>query len=167
MLTDTQQQTLKTAILAQPELAQLVEDKVYSAIADWLNAQDPANWTVWKTAVHQDEIMQNGFDWVQVDNLTVGKARIWEWMFDNERNAINPSKLNVRAGIDEAWKGTAAMLAVRAQVYTHCKRLASRLEKLFSTGTGSDAVPATLGTGLDTYIEGEISVVEVQTAMLG
>lgn len=167
MLTTTQQQTLKTYILAQPELAQLVEDKVYSAIADWLNEANPVNWTVWKTAVYQDEIMQNGFDWVQVDNLTVGKARIWEWMFDNQQNAINPSKLNVRAGIDEAWKGTTAMLAVRAQVYTHCKRLTTRLEKLFSTGTGSDAVPATLGIGLDSYIEGEISVVEVQTAMMG
>lgn len=165
MLTTEQRATLKTFVLAQGELSQLVTDKVYSAIADWLNTKDVSNYTVWKTAVYQDEIMQNGFDWAQVDNLTVGKARIWEWMFDNQGNSINPSKLNVRAGIDETWKGTTAMLAVRAQVYTHCKRLATRVEKLFASGVGSDASPATLGIGTDGYIQGEISTAEVQFAM--
>ena len=65
--------------------------------------------------------MQNGFDWVEVDNLTVGKARIWEWLFDNATTTINPSKANVRAGIAECWKGTAAKLAVQAAVLAHCK----------------------------------------------
>lgn len=165
MLTTSQRSALKDFILAQSELAQLVEDKVYSAIADWLNTQDPANYVIWKTKVYQDEIMQNGFDWVQVDNLTVGKGRIWEWMFNNANNAIDPSKTNVRAGIDEAWKGTTAMLAVRAQVYTHCKRFATRVEKLFATGTGTAVSPAILGTGADGYIQGEIGTAEVQFSM--
>jgi hypothetical protein len=38
------------------------------------------------------------------------------------------------------------------------KRLASRVEQLFATGTGSDAVPATLG------FEGPISVNDVEAA---
>jgi hypothetical protein len=44
---------------------------------------------------------------------------------------------------------------VRAAVYPHLKRLASQVEKLFATGTGSDAVPATM------VYEGGISLGEV------
>lgn len=167
MLTQSQLTTLKAHIEATPAYAQWVADSVWSAIADDLNLSTSPDFIVWKTSVTLDEIMQNGFDWTQVDNTTVGKARIWEWMFANESKAINPSKLNIRAGIDEAWKGTAAMLAVRASVYAHCKRAATKLEKLFATGTGSDASPATLANGASGYVEGEISSWEVQTAMTG
>ena len=142
MLTTEQKATLKAYIQSVPELNTLYVDGNLTGLADGLNATASPNYTVWKTTVTQDEIMQNGFDWVQVDNLTVGKARIWEWLFDNQNASINPSKANVRAGIDEAWKGTAAMLAVRAAIYVHCKRFASVFEKLFATGVGSDANPA-------------------------
>jgi hypothetical protein len=82
-------------------------------------------------------------DWARVDNLSVGKARIWDWL--GRLGTFDASKPNVRAGIDAAWGGTAADLAVRASVYTHCKRSATRAEKLLASGTGSDAVPATMG----------------------
>ena len=99
---------------------------------------------VWKTSVQLEEITQNGFDWVRVDNLSVGKARIWDWMFGGEDRSINPSKPNVRAGIEEVWKGTAADLAVRAQVYVHCKRAATVGEAKLATGTGTDVAPGFL-----------------------
>lgn len=161
MLTQSQLTTLKAAILAEPAYSAWVTDSVWSAIADDLNQIASPNFIVWKTVVHIDEIMQNGFDWTQVDNTTVGKARIWEWMFANEARTINPSKLNIRAGIDEAWRGTAAMLAVRAAVYLHCKRVATKFEKLFAAGTGSDASPAVMA------VEGEITTSEIQLAMTG
>lgn len=141
-MTPQQLQTLKAAILAS------LNPLVIAARAEPVNDTElarlynlPSTFVCWRTQVTQDEIMQNGFDWTQVDNQTVGKARIWEWLFKNGSISINPSKLNVRAGIDEAWKGTAAMLAVRAAVYVHCKRLATEAEKVFATGTGTDAVP--------------------------
>jgi hypothetical protein len=71
---------------------------------------------------------------------------------------LNASKANIRAGIDAAWVGTAADLVVRATIYTHCKRLASRIEKLLATGTGSDAAPATMS------FEGAISWQDVEQA---
>jgi hypothetical protein len=40
--------------------------------------------------------------------------------------------------------GTQADLDVRAAVYVHCKSSATIAQKLFSTGTGSVASPATL-----------------------
>lgn len=137
---------LKNDILAKASpggpLEQLYADRADTSIAEWYAVEASPAFVIWKNFVTQDEIMQNGFDWVRVDNLSIGKARIWEWLFDNNRSAINPSKGNVRAGIAECWKGTAADLAVQAAVLAHCKRSASRGEQAFSTGTGSTADPA-------------------------
>ena len=100
---------------------------------------------VWKRSLGLNTIYENGFDWVQVDNLTVGKARIWDWLFGNGVRNINPSKLNVRAGIEECWKGTSAMLAVRAAVLAHCKTTAiSRAVMAAADGVGTEESPATI-----------------------
>lgn len=152
-LTVGQKAQLKTFIQSVPEANLLLTDGNLSGLADWLNTTASPTFVVWKTKVTRAEIMQNGFDWVRVDNLSVGKARIWEWMFQD--GPINAAKDNVRLGIDEAWKGTAADLAVRAAVYVHCKRSASRFERVFATGTGSDAVPATMA------VEGPIDYTEL------
>ena len=137
MLTTEQRATLKAAILANQTANTLFVDGDLQGLADYLNQPASPAFTVWRSAVSQDEIMQNGFDWTRVDNLSVGKARIWEWLFNNEARSFNPSKPNVRAGIDQCWVGTAADLAVRAAVYVHCKRQATRFERIFATGTGS------------------------------
>ena len=156
----TQKLTLKNFIEADSVLNLIphTQDGAY-AISEALQAIASPDFIVWRTNVSKDEIMQNGFDWTQVDNTTVGKARIWEWMFDNGANAIDPSKDNIRTGINEAWKGSQSMLDVRAAIYVHCKRKANILEKLFATGTGSDASPATM------VIEGSISYLDVYYAM--
>jgi hypothetical protein len=113
-------------------------------------------WTVWKTSVNPEEIMRNGMDWTRVDNLSVGKSRIWDWM--TRLGTFDASKLNIRSGIDATWVGTAADLAVRAMVYTHCKRSATRGEKLFASGTGTTEAPATMG------FEGDLTWQDVQSA---
>ena len=130
-------------------------------IANWYNQPATPAWTVWRSSVTWDEIMLNGMAWDRVDNLSVGKARIWEWLFKNAATAMNPSKANIRAGIDATWVGTAADLAVRAAVYEHCKRTANRVEKLLSAGTGTSASPATMGH------EGTINYRDVEAAMVG
>lgn len=144
-LAPSQYAALKAFILADPVLSQVpMNEDGDDTIAKALNLVAAPAFVVWRTSVTQDEIMQNGFDWLRVDNLSVGKARIWEWMFNNETRSINPGKPNVRAGIAEAWKGTAADLAVQASVLGHCKRNASVVEKVFAVGTGSTADPATM-----------------------
>ena len=156
-MTPAQLATLKAAILAVPELAAkpMNSDGDYD-IAASINQPDPSNYIVWKTAVPIDDIMRNGMDWARVDNLSVGKARIWDWL--GRLGTIDASKTNVRAGINATWVGTAPDLAVRAAVYVHCKRAASTFEKWFSTGTGSDASPATM------EIEGPVSYTDVGLA---
>jgi hypothetical protein len=143
MLTPAQLQTLKAAIESDPVLNALPNntDSAFE-IAAQFNADASPAFVVWNTRVSVDEIMRNGMDWARVDNLTVGKARIWDWL--SRLGTFDASKANVRAGIDAAWVGTAADLAVRASVYTHCKRNATRAEKALATGAGSDASPATM-----------------------
>jgi hypothetical protein len=143
-LTTAQKATLKTDIQANTDANTFYVDGNLEALAALYNTLSSPAFIVWKTSVSRDEITQNGFDWVRVDNLSVGKARIWEWLFANLSETIDPSKSNVRAGIDETWKGTQADLDVRAAVYVHCKRTATRGEKVFATGTGSDASPGLL-----------------------
>lgn len=151
MLTAPQLATLKAAIDGDPVLAaKPLNSDGYFDIAQILNGQlATPDFFVWRSSVTQDTIMQNGFDWVRVDNLSVGKARIWEWLFDNAAAAINPSKANVRSGIAETWKGTAADNAVRFVVFGHCQAKATRAQKLFAVGAGTTtdqdgAGPATM-----------------------
>ena len=156
-LTPSQLATLKAAILADPVLNAYPQnsDGAYN-MAIFLDQPATPDFIVWKTSVDPDEVMKNGMDWTRVDNLSVGKARIWDWM--SRLGTFNPSKTNIRAGIDAAWVGTAADLAVRAMVYTHCKRLATKAEKLFASGTGSDAAPAVM------TIEGRLQYSDIEQA---
>lgn len=140
-LSTTQMQALRTLCLADQTCAPMAAAANDEGLASWFNATE-ASWIVWRTSVPVDDIMRNGMDWARVDNLSVGKARIWDWM--GRLGVLDCSKANVRAGIDATWVGTAADLAVRATIYGHCKRLATRAERALSTGTGSNADPATM-----------------------
>lgn len=156
-MTPQQLAILKAAILADQVLSAypMNSDGAY-AIAEALNQPASPDFIVWKTDVSIDEIMRNGMDWARVDNLSVGKARIWDWL--GRLGTINAAKTNVRAGIDAAWVGTAADLAVRAAIYVHCKRRATRIEKLLATGPGSDVAPATM------TFEGSLAYQDVEQA---
>lgn len=155
-LTGDQYVTLKADILADPALAPDVQAGNYGALETAYNATTAT--VVWRTSVTDREIQSSAtFDWARVDNLSVGKARIWDMMF--KFGSINPSQANVRAGIDATWVGTAADLAVRASVYAQCKRFARRIEKLFAVGAGTAASPSVMG------YEGTISFVDIRNAL--
>jgi hypothetical protein len=142
-LTPEQKATLKTFILAHPDIGNYPNsiDGAADFAAQKLNIlADPA-FIVWRTSVTRGEILQNGFDWTRLDNLSVGKARVWNDIFVDGQ--LNPAKANVRAGIESVWVGTQADLDVRAAVYVHCKESATVGEKLFATGTGTTVSPAT------------------------
>lgn len=158
MLTPAQQNTLRLAVQAEPAFQGLPPngDSAFIVAANFNQLASPA-FIVWKTNVSVDEIMRNGIDWARVDNLSVGKARIWDWM--GRLGTFDASRPNIRAGIDATWVGTAADLAVRAQVYTHCKRQATKAERLLATGLGTDPSPGTM------TFEGELSFQDVVTTM--
>lgn len=115
-----------------------------TTLAVLYNADASPAFTVWRSKVLLNDIYSNGFDWPQVDNVSEPRWRIWRELFDNPERSCNPAKSAVRAGIAEVWTGTAAKLAVQAQVLGHCKRACTRAEKLYATGTGSVGTPGFL-----------------------
>lgn len=160
-LTPQQQAALKAFILADGALNAFPNNSDGNfEVAAMLNATAPGPAVVWRTSVTRREILQNGFDWTRLDNLSVGKARVWADIFVD--GIINPSKINVRAGIDSVWVGTAPDLAVRAAVYVHCKKNATVVQKLFSTGNWQDATPSTMDANIsETFM---VTPQEIETA---
>lgn len=153
-MTPAQLATLKADILNDPALAAqpMTSDGAF-AIADAYNAPASPAFQVWRTRVSAEEIMSNGFVWTAVDGLTNGKARIWEWM--TRYNFINPSKPNVRQGIQDCFGAASQMVT---GILPHCRRAATRVERLFATGTGSEAQPGTMS------FEGPVSYQDVEAA---
>lgn len=148
MLTTEQLATFKAAMIAEtdPELVGYRTNGQTPLIYQWYNSTATPEYVVWRNAVTKDDLYSNGFDWVQIDNVTEPKWRVWNEMFWD--GSMDPSKPNIRAGIDEVWKGTAAKLAVGAYVLNKCKRAATRIEQLFSTGSGTTASPSTVALDL-------------------
>lgn len=159
-LTPEQSAIVKTYVEAIPELmANPHNSDGASAVADYLKVAEVPDFIVWKTKVSIKEIMSNGFDYTRVDNMTVGKSRIWEYLMHID--IIDPSKETIRKGIDEAWLGQTGpeIVAHRAAIQTHLKRNTIRLEKLLATGAGTTVAPATMGH------EGPLTYQAVQLVM--
>lgn len=140
-LTPQQQQTLKALAQADSTAAGYIATGDDAALAAWFNTT--TGYIVWRTSVKRDDLQAEGFDWAQVDNLTTGQARIWDWIFDST-NSLNPSQVGVRNGITECWKGTAAKVAVGAYVLSQSKRAANRAEAALASGAGTTGSPGTL-----------------------
>lgn len=155
MLTNAQLQTLKTYIANDVTLNAypMTSDGAY-AIAQAMNLLAAPVFIVWRTNVSSEEY-RKAFVWTEVDSMTTGKARIIEWMTGSFKETLNPSDINVRQGIADAF---AANTTTRANLLALSKRSATRAEKLFAAGTGSDADPATMGW------EGSLSFAEVMQA---
>lgn len=145
-LTGPQLATLKAAILANPTWAALpnTSDGNFD-LAVLLNQPAVPAFFIWRSKVTVDEIMTNGFDWTRVDNLTVGKARIWDWM--TQLGTINPSQANVRAGVEACFSVQAGDQPNRQAIYDHAQRLATAVEKIFAMGTGATSNDHGVGPG--------------------
>lgn len=161
-MTPEQLATLKAYIFSQPDLAsEPMNDDGHFNIAQKMNTQlAQPDFFVWRTLVSIAEIMGNGFDWTRVDNMTEGEARIWELMTDV--GTIDPSKANIRAGVNEAFKGTAQDDTLRGIIFQHCQRPATRGQRIFATGAGTSATNTGTGPGL-AVIE-EVTASDVQQA---
>jgi hypothetical protein len=154
MLNASQLQALKTHMLTIPELQAAIAAGDDMALAAYYNAEKTPAFVVWRTRIMPAEYVQ-AITWTEVDTLTVGKARIWEWLTSNQSQAINAALLNVRQGISDAFASAAT---TRTALTALAKRNATVLETLFATGTGTTATPATL------VIEGAINYAEISHA---
>ena len=157
-LTTEQLHVFRAALLAEtdPDLVFRRDNGQAGRVAEWYNQVGANAPIVWKTSLQLEEITSNGFDWVRVDNLSVGKARIWEWM--RLSLVLNCGIANIRQGLNDAFSATTSTkLAVLAVI----KRDATRAEEMFSTGTGSDGSPGTM-----TFV-GNVTDMDVELALKG
>jgi hypothetical protein len=155
MLTPSQLTTLKADILSIPELAaQPLNDDGHFYIAAYYNVIASPAWRVWKTSVSTAEI-KDAINWTEYIGRSVGERSAFELLVSN--HVINPAKANVRQGISDMFSGVQGQVT-RNALLALGKRDATRAEKLFSIGTGSDAVPATM------TFEGNLSYSDVSAA---
>lgn len=150
-MTPAQLLTIKADILANPDLvvAPLGSDGA-DAIAKKYNAEAVPAFTVWKTSVSIREIGE-AMNSTEVGGLTTANSNRLMVMQSYSDGFFNPSRADTRAGFDGVFGGAGGVLT-RAALLVLYKRKATRLEKLFALGTGTDPAPATMAfEGLVTY----------------
>lgn len=162
-LTTAQLQTLKTYIAGQPDLSvEPNNDDGNFNIAGLLNKPDAVAYLVWRNNVLLQEVTgRSAFDWTRVDNLSVGKARIWEWMFDS--GSCNPSLDNVRAGVNATFSTAGTDAPNRQSFFDASVRQVTRVERRYATGTGSAPNDTGVGPGKNAT-DGPITPAEVAQA---
>lgn len=150
-LTPAQLAQLKADILADPAFIGVFDAEVAAAY----NLPASPTWTVWRTSVTALEwraAIIGGGGAAQLDGLSASKREALLWAVSD---TLNPSNANVRTALDD-FCGSQNTLKAAVQVVQ--KRSATRSEKLFSTGTGSVASPATMG------YEGPLTCQDVEAA---
>jgi hypothetical protein len=155
MLTQAQLLILKNDIIADPVLNAYPNtgDGAY-AIAMVYNLQAVPDFTVWKTNVPTEAVKQ-GTVWTEFIGRSAGERDAYQFMLSN--GWINAADPNIRQGINDIFSGPNGV-GTRANLVAIAKRLATRVEKLFATGTGTNASPATM------TFEGSLSFQDVLSA---
>jgi hypothetical protein len=156
-LTTAQLATMKADIIATPAFnSQPNNSDGAFAIAAAYNLPASPNWTVWKTNVAINDVGQK-FNGTELAGLTTGNLTRLQTIAQYLVLGVNPSLTDTRQFFDDVFSG-AGGATTRANLLALWKRLATRAEKLYTTGTGSDPSPATL------TFEGAVSYSDVQTA---
>lgn len=155
MLNDTQKMTLATYLRSatDPAVVAAVASRTDNVLAAWLN--EDSTFIAWRSEVPVEEY-RKAIVWTECDSLQAGKARIWEWVTANMTLPIDASDPAIRQGLADCW---AANSSTRPALLAVAKRVATRCEALFASGTGTVADPGTLD------FEGSISVGDVADAL--
>lgn len=129
-------------------------------IARLLNLSASPAYIVWRTNVSREEIYNltsaeaTTWSWQFYKNQSVTEQNSWTQMFMGDR--ANFAQPNLRAGVSNIFTAGSAVNATHA--FAVAKRQAKRGEKLFSTGIGTTAAPATMAR------EGDIGYADVRAA---
>jgi hypothetical protein len=156
-MTPEQLQILNTEIDADGTLSsQPLTNDGAIVIRDAMNALASPEFTVWKTMVSIVNVGRavNGGE---LAGLTTANHTRLQTIIQISGGTVNPSLADSRAFWNDVFSG-AGGATTRTNLLALWKRLSTRAEKLYATGTGSDASPATL------VFEGNISINDVQEA---
>lgn len=156
-MTSAQLTTLKAAIDADGVMsAYPIRDDGYYDLAIYLNQTATPAFTVWKTNVPLSEVGRK-FNGAELGGLTTANHTRLQTIGTFLIEGVNPSLADNRAFFDDVFSG-AGGANTRAALLALWKRAATRVEKIFAVGAGSDASPATMG------FEGPVSPTDVQLA---
>ena len=119
---------------------------------------------VWNPSVQPEEY-RAVMAWTEVDQLTTGNARIWEWITSNMTLTLDTSDQNVRQGLADAFSQNSTN---RANLLALAKIIATVAQELYATGTGTTATPGDYGSGTlstDPTVSGNITFTDVGKAL--
>lgn len=163
-LTPQQRTALAADIAADPALAALQAQGNLGGLAGAYNMQAAPAFVVERTSLSRHEILTavsstgSTFAWAGAGYITrsQGERDAFREMF-NSTGSVNPSLPSIKAAFADIFSG-AGGAANRAHIAALSKRPATRFEKLFAVGVGSDAAPAALGVdAAGALIEGQVS----------
>ena len=156
MLTSSQLQTLAAHIRANtdPVIVAALPLRNDGTIAEWYNVD--SSFVVWRTRLTHEQARAaiiGGDGLAQLDNLTAGKRDSLFWTLSGE---TDPSNAAQRTAINDLC-GTQNLL--KAAILAAQKRLATRCENVFTTGTGTSQTPGNLD------FEGLVLANDISTAL--
>ena len=139
-LTAAQKATLKTDILANGDATAFYTNGDLTGLAALYNALASPAFIVWRTNIPTSDV-KKAVNWTEYIGRSVGERSAFELIISN--GIVDASQPNVRAGFNDIFSGQQGV-NTRTALLALAKRSCTRGEKVFATGTGSDAVPATL-----------------------
>ena len=155
-LTPAQLPALKNAIAAEtdPTLVALRTANDETGMAGWYNGA--STFVVWKSRVTIEQTGQafNGAEWAGMTSANHTRLQtVAQYL-----SAYNAGVADIRTMFNDIWSG-AGGANTRAALLALWKRFATKAERLYATGTGTDATP-----GLPTF-EGNITAQDVSDAL--
>jgi hypothetical protein len=148
-LTLSQLTALKNSIAADGVLSlQPNNSDGNTVIANAYNLAASPSFTIWRKSVALAEIAKkiNGTELAGLSSLNHTRFQTIITL-TNASGGLDASLADQRQFFDDIFSG-AGGATTRASLLVLWKKLATRVEKLFSSGTGSDAVPATTDTNV-------------------
>jgi hypothetical protein len=154
-MTPEQLATLKTHILANQDTATLYNDGNLSGLADALNAPSNPAYIVWRKNIPSSEMGQTVIYNALAGMTTANTSRVDLFMAMNRETFSGSADLDAYFASTFAGALNGSGADCRAALAAMLRRVATRFEQLFSSGTGSTAVPGTMTT------EGPLSYTEL------
>lgn len=149
-MTPEQLSTLKAAVIADPTLSAVGRND--TELARLLNL--PTTFVGWRTNVTIDEI-GNAWMGTDIDGMSaLNMQRLQLLLASSTTGLFNMARADRRAGFENPF-GTNVNNASRVAMRAVWKRFATRAERVFATGTGTDATPGTFG------FEGQVTINDI------
>lgn len=162
MLTDAQLVTFKAHILANqdPYVVEQLAAGSHAGVGNWYNEIANPPFYVWRSGMSTTEVF-NAVTWSGTGGFIARSAGERDaFLALTARGMVDPSRANIRQAFGDIFSGTAtAAVDTRAAISAAAKRLATNIEKLFATGTGTEATPANL------VFEGQLQYSDVTAAL--